>query len=63
MSHVKKRKRLMWLLTGIFTIITCLSIQGKTVWADNQDVKDGAGILSEKPNKKLRKLTMMRWIG
>lgn len=55
-SHVKKRKRLMWLLTGIFTIITCLSIQGKTVWADNQDVKDGAGILSEKTEQEIKKI-------
>lgn len=55
-SHVKKRKRLVWLLTGIFTIITCLTIQEKTVWADNQDVKDGAGILSEKTEQEIKKI-------
>ena len=56
MSHVKKQKRLVWLLTGIFTIITCLTIQEKTVWADNQDVKDGAGILSEKTEQEIKKI-------
>lgn len=55
-EHVKRKKYISWLLAGIMLVFTCFIIQGKTAYADNQDVKDGAGILSEKTEQEIRKI-------